>query len=341
MVTPDAPRSPPHAVPRALGVLLVLAAGSAEASATSVTATTDAPITSQDLQVVYEGCLRQLDDGETTQAAGCLERVYGGLVVIDPIARTDLYYVLADLVGAHRAAASTEPRWLCRARDLVNDYVTRERRAPVVRFRGKVRAMTRGLDKAIREADAQTGRDICLDLPGTTVGGPSIDATPTPGAATAPPITDSATPLVPGPDPSEPAAAITAPTPTVDPAAKPAIAAKRSPVRRLELTAQTDLMDAGFATTLISVGVAGLGGALWAASIECKARHLTESRCDPDPLPEGIRDAGLALMSVGAAGVVVGLALRWVDQRRQRKLRKTPLPLVGTTTVGLEWRMRF
>jgi hypothetical protein len=54
-----------------------------------------------------------------------------------------------------------------------------------------------------------------------------------------------------------------------------------------------------------------------------------------------VRDAGLALMSVGAAAVLVGLSLRWADQRRQRKLRTAPTPTVGPGAVGLGWRGQF
>jgi hypothetical protein len=63
-------------------------------------------------------------------------------------------------------------------------------------------------------------------------------------------------------------------------------------------------------------------------------------RC-PNPPPRGVRDAGLALMSVGAAAVLVGLSLRWADQRRQRKLRTAPTPTVGPGAVGLGWRGQF
>jgi len=320
-----------------LALMLALAGGPAKAGATKAAGSAGAS-TSEGLQTSYEGCLRQLDEGEAVKAAGCLERVYHGLIAIDIIARTDLYYVLADLVGAHQAAAEVDPLWLCRARELVSDYTTRERRSPVVRFRARVRAMSKALDRAI--AAASTGRELCVAPSGAAPGQPAsateaappaseaaastraIDGVPTAVAEPAPPV---ATAAAPG-----------APRPTAQPGAP-----RRAAVRQLELTAKTDLMDAGFATTLISVGVAGLGGALWAASIECKARHMTETRCYPDPLPEAVRDAGLALMSVGAAGVVVGLALRWVDQRRQRKLRKTPLPLVGPGSAGLAWRLEF
>lgn len=331
------PASPGRRAPHGglLALALVCVARPAVAGPPDVTRATDAPTTHEGLQKVYEGCLRELDEGETIRAAGCLERVYSGLLVIDTIARTDLYYVLADLVGAHQAAATSEPRWLCRARDLVADYVSRERRAPVVRFRGKVRAMAKTLDRAILAARTQTGRDICLDPP--ALASTETDAAPAPlEAPAATPGIDPVAPDEPRSDPTAPREESPAPTPTPGPTA-----VKRGSVRQLELTAKTDLMDAGFATTLISVGVAGFGGALWAASIECKARHLTDSRCDPDPLPDAVRDAGLVLMSVGAAGVVVGLALRWVDQRRQRKLQKAPLPLVGARSVGLAWQMRF
>jgi hypothetical protein len=35
------------------------------------------------------------------------------------------------------------------------------------------------------------------------------------------------------------------------------------------LTAKTDLMDAGFVTTIADAGTLGMGGALWAYAREC------------------------------------------------------------------------
>jgi hypothetical protein len=282
-----------------------------------------------DVQGLYEGCLRQLDAGEMQTAADCLQRVYNGLVAIDPIARTDLYYVLVDAVTARRRMAADDPRQLCVANELSDDYAERERRSPT-RFGIKVRRLVKIVDKELAQASAAAGRDVCDDEPAPVTGPRVEDATP---ATTTEPGTE---PVVAEPKPVTPAK----PVASKPVAVKPGAAVKRASVRQLGLTAKTDLMDAGFVTTLAGAGTLGLGGALWAYALECADAGNDKMRC-PDAPPRGVRDAGLALMSFGAAAVVVGLTLRWVDQRRQRKLRKAPVPMAGPGTVGVVWQGRF
>jgi len=301
------------------GTLVARPAAAAEAAAEAAAGQVG------DVQGLYEGCLRQLDAGEMQTAADCLQRVYNGLVAIDPIARTDLYYVLVDAVTARRRMAADDPRQLCVAKELSDDYAERERRSPT-RFGIKVRRLVKAVDKELAQARAQAGRDVCEDGPAT-------------GAEASPVATTTETGTEPGV--AEPKAVTPAkPVASKPVAVTPGAAAKRASVRQLGLTAKTDLMDAGFVTTIAGAGTLGLGGALWAYALECADAGDDKMRC-PDAPPRGVRDAGLALMSVGAAAVVVGLTLRWVDQRRQRKLRKAPVPMAGPGTVGVVWQGRF
>ena len=277
-----------------------------------------------DVQGLYEGCLRQLDAGELEAAADCLQRVYNDLVAIDPIARTDLYFVLVDAVTARQRLAASDPQQLCVAEELSHDYVERERRSPT-RFRMKVRRLAKTVDKELARVREQAGRDVCVD---EVVSEPVV---PTERAAEAPTAVTGPEPVVTVPELKGPGG----PAPV-----KPKVAVKRASVRQLGLTAKTDLMDAGFVTTIAGAGTLGLGGALWAYALECADAGIDKTRC-PDAPPRGVRDAGLALMSFGAAAVFVGLTLRWVDQRRQRKLRKAPVPMAGQGTVGVIWQGQF
>ncbi len=284
-----------------------------------------------DVQGLYEGCLRQLDAGELEAAADCLQRVYNDLVAIDPIARTDLYYVLVDAVTARQRMAADDPQQLCVAKELSDDYAERERRSPT-RFRMKVRRLAKTVDKELAQARAQAGRDLC-DEPEPATGAGLEDPAEATTAGTEPAVE-------PMPAATSEPAATSKPVAVKPGAVKPGAAAKRASVRQLGLTAKTDLMDAGFVTTIAGAGTLGLGGALWAYALECADAGTDKTRC-PDAPPRGVRDAGLALMSFGAAAVFVGLTLRWVDQRRQRKLRKAPVPMAGQGTVGLSWQGQF
>lgn len=321
-----------------LVVIAALVVAPAQLRAAGAAADTDMTA-SQDVQSLYESCLRQLDEGAAAAAASCLEDVYFGLVNIDKIARTDLYYVLADAVGASQQAAESDPQALCLARRLIDDWTERERSVPKLRLRPKVKKLNAAVKEAMaaagvksegcvarRSEAAPVGRETQapLEVTAPTAGTEVPTEVPTEGTQVPTETPKEATPVKPA-----------APRPT---AVKPA--APRT-MRKLGLTAKTDLLDAGFATTLASIGVAGLGGAMWAAKIECDAREGQEMGSCPSPVPQGVRDAGLALMSIGAAGVIVGLSLRWADQRRQRKLRQAPLPSVGPTSVGIGWRGQF
>lgn len=281
------------------------------------------------VQQQYESCLRQLDEGAAAAAANCLWDVYIGLVAIDTVARADLYYVLADAVAASQAAASEDPQALCVARRLLDDWAYRERKAPQLRLRRKANKLSAAVDQAmgaagvVKEACPQGRLDEVERAP--EVAKPE---------AVRPAVAEGERGEGAG---AEGVVAEAKVEPQVAAPPKPSTPRTVVPrmTRQLKLTAKTDLMDAGFVTTIASIGVAGLGGAMWAAKIECDARD-----CGSD-VPQGVRDAGLALMSIGAAGVIVGLSLRWVDQRRQRKLRQAPLPSVGPTSLGLSWRGQF
>lgn len=294
---------------------------------------------SRDVQSRYEGCLQQLDAGAAAAATACLEEVYSGLIEIDRTPRTDLYYVLADVVAASQAAAETEPRMLCVAQRLLDDWVVRERQVPQLRLRGKVKKMAAAVAKGLEEAGLSAeGCATSEAKPVERVSEPVAVATPTePATEREAPADGGATPAIEGEKPADAAT-----KPAARPIIKPKVGAGGTPrsTRKLRLTARTDLMDAGFAVTIASVGVAGLGGALWAAKIECDARSASERPC-PSPVPQEVRDAGLALMSIGAAGVFVGLALRWTDQRQQRKLRNAPTATASPTSVGVVWRGQF
>jgi hypothetical protein len=257
--------------------------------------------------------------------------VYNDLVAIDPVARTDLYYVLVDAVTARQRLAASDPQQLCVAEELSNDYVERERRSPT-RFRMKVRRLAKTVDEELARAREQAGRDFCVEaVVSEVVAEPVVPIDRTSEAPIA----------VTGPEPVVTVPELGSPGSPGDPAlAKPKVAVKRASVRQLGLTAKTDLMDAGFVTTIAGAGTLGLGGALWAYALECADAGTDKTRC-PDAPPRGVRDAGLALMSFGAAAVFVGLTLRWVDQRRQRKLRKAPVPMAGQGTVGVIWQGQF
>ena len=313
-----------------LALIVGLAGPPAEVRAANTAVEADTAAATQDVQTLYESCLRQLDEGAAAAAANCLEDVYGGLVAIDRIARTDLYYVLADAVSASTIAAASDPQALCLAQRLIVDWTERERSVPKLRLRGKVKKMAAEVKKAMDAAGVDPALCVMrrLEVTGTDEApGPTEVSEPTPG--------ETPTEVEPRPvDGAEPKPAEVQPKPVVKPTTP-------RTMRKLGLTAKTDLMDAGFATTIASIGVAGLGGAMWAAKIECDAREGRGEGSCPSPVPQGVRDAGLALMSLGAAGVFVGLSLRWADQRRQRRLRQAPMPSMGPTSLGISWRGEF
>ncbi|MEZ4452176.1 MAG: hypothetical protein R3B09_22110 [Nannocystaceae bacterium] len=290
-----------------------------------------------DIQVRYEGCLADLDAGRHADAAACLGRVYHDLIAIDPNTRADLYYVLADAVTARTAAAAEDPIHLCEAKVLVDDYLERERETQLLRFRRKVLALQRSLEDGLAEARAKTSRDPCsaprrpialrgwIDAAGAasaTNPDPATPQAPTNADPSAPADADPSAPADADPsaptDAAPPDAAPARPTPSSAPKPiRPASSATRSSPRKLGLEASTALMDAGFIITIAGGGVTGLGAALYAADLECSEGP---PRC-PEPTSPGVRHAGLALMSIGAAALFTGIVLRWADQRRLRRLR--------------------
>lgn len=269
-----------------------------------------------DVQARYEGCLADLDAGLHASAAECLGEVYRDLVAIDPNTRADLYYVLADAVTARKAAAAADPIHLCRAKDLVDDYLERERETNLLRFKRKVVALQGELGDAVAGARAAAGRDVCEAPP--PVSEPTPSEAPAEGEAASGEAATGAAP--------KPATATKSPKTTT----KPKVEASASPARsrrRLGLEASTSLMDTGFITTIIGGGVTGLGAALYTAQRECAAGPPV---C-PEATPAAVRHAGLALMSIGGAALFVGIVLRWADQRRLRRLK----PRVGTALMPI------
>ncbi|HEY0132992.1 MAG TPA: hypothetical protein VGB85_02895, partial [Nannocystis sp.] len=100
----------------------------------------------------------------------------------------------------------------------------------------------------------------------------------------------------------------------------------------------TALLDASFGVTLAGVAAAGLGAGLYIYGLECKEGP---PRCS-EVAPTGVRDAGLVLISAGAATMIIGFGLRFADHRAARKaIRNMPRPAASPTAMGLTWAARF
>lgn len=286
-----------------------------------------------DLQSRYERCLTDLDAGRHADAALCLGRVYNDLVAIDPNTRADLYYVLADAVTARTAAAADDPTHLCEAKVLVDDYLERERETQLLRFRRKVVALRSNIERALADARS-SGVDPCaaprpITAPHGWIDASAADKAPAPRPEEAP--DEDAPPTDPEVEPTtDPTPIRENPTPgpaSGTPKPIPSASAARATPRRLGTAASTALMDAGFIITLSGGGLTGVGAALYAVDRECSEGPPA---CAKATTP-AVRHAGLALMSVGAAALFVGLILRWADQRRFRRLR----PRVGAAATPI------
>lgn len=317
---------------RASSLALLLASGRAAADAAPEPA---AKLSRAQIQSLHETCQRQIDEGRAVEAAQCLERVYQGLTAMESSATVDLYYVLADAVAALQAAAAVDPRDLCRADVLLKDYRGRGRRLAVRRYDARVSAMYKAVGEALEQARASAGRDICSE--------PASEAPtgePAAGDAAAEPTEAAAS------EPAAPGEAKVAerPTKSTDVSTKPrtpAPAMKRTTPRRELFQPRlpyTALLDASFGVTLAGVAGAGVGAALYIYGLECKEGP---PRCN-EAAPTGVRDAGLVLMSAGAATMIVGFGLRFADHRAARKaLRALPRPAAAPTAVALTWQGRF
>ncbi len=282
------------------------------------------------IQQLHEGCQRQLDEGRAVEAAQCLAQVYDGLVALDGMATVDLYYVLSDAVASLEAAGKDDPRELCQAARLIEDYRKREVRFAARRYAGKVVALQKKTREALESARAPNGRDVCAEEPPTSVevAAPG-DGAVTPGGE----VAEAAETSLPGTPIPEVRGRVTATRPTTQ-------VQRMTPRRRLfaPRLPYTALLDASFGVTLAGVAGAGVGAALYIYGLECKDGP---PRCS-GVAPTGVRDAGLVLMSAGAVTMIVGFALRFADHRAARKaLRDMPRPVAGPTSVGLTWARRF
>ena len=311
------------------------AAGAGSAPATASPATPASPsaskLTREQIQQLHERCQQQIDEDRAVEAAQCLERVYGGLVGLDSSATVDLYYVLSDAVAVLQATAAGDPRDLCRADALLQDYRKRDRRLTARRYDGKVGGLHKTVAAALEQARGQAQRDICAEEAPTSVEAPTPAEADAPADAPAEP-TDA--PVV---QPGEPMPRVTGKLS----AKGPVTPLKRtSPRRRLFASRlpYTAMLDASFGVTLAGIAGAGVGAALYIYGLECKDGP---PRCS-DAAPTGVRDAGLVLMSAGAATMIIGFGLRFADHRAARKaLRAMPQPAAGPTALGLTWRGHF
>ncbi|MEZ4383501.1 MAG: hypothetical protein R3A79_19380 [Nannocystaceae bacterium] len=283
-----------------------------------------------DVQTHYLGCLAQYDADAYAGAATCLAEVYAELVAIDPKTRTDLYYVLADGALARRAAARSDgdPRHLCEASALIDDYLGRGGRRERVRFRRKVRALRAEFDAALEEAaqaasssvgelcaaraEPAVNKDAALEAAATETwdeGKGGADE----GEAQAGARGEGEGPPAPpvAADPEAPVAG-SALARTADPRSP---TGRRGAPRQLRAQPATSMTDAGFAATIGGVALLGGGVALALVDVRCAEGP---PRCEQATSP-ALGDAGLALIGVGVSAAVTGLLLRWIDHRRLRR----------------------
>ncbi len=327
---------------RGLGLVVAIAVviagrpGQARAQAAEPTAA-NKPSREQ-IQQLHESCQRQIDEDRAVEAAQCLERVYAGLVALDASATVDLYYVLADAVAALQAAGEADPRELCRADALLQDYRGRKARIGVRRHDGKVANLHKNVKAALQQARGPTQRDVCAEEAPTSVEAPATPETREPGEAPTEVPASGEPPASAGDEPgaATPTSAAAAPPP---PPSRKAAGRRTTPRRQLfQRLPYTAMLDASFGVTLAGVTGTGIGAALYIYGLECKEGP---PRCS-DPAPVGVRDAGLVMMSAGAATMIVGFGLRFADHRAARKaLRALPRPAASPTAMGLSWAGRF
>lgn len=291
--------------------------------------------TRQQIQRLHDTCQRHIDEDRAVEAGQCLEEVYAGLVALDSSATVDLYYVLSDAVAALQAAASVDPRDLCRAEVLLQDYRGRKRSFAARRQDGKVANLAKQNAALLEEARKLAQRDVCVAEPVSAA---------TPGEAEAPAVgeagaaTGEATPTT---SAGEATGATTSAAPVRSTGVTRTASMKRvSPRRELfqPRLPYTALLDASFGVTLAGVAAAGVGTAMYIYGLECKDGP---PRCS-DSAPQGVRDAGLVSMGAGAATMIVGFGLRFADHRAARKaLRALPRATGGVSGAGVVWSGRF
>jgi hypothetical protein len=286
-----------------------------------------------DVQSHYLGCLTKYDAEAYAAAASCLAEVYAELVAIDPKTRTDLYYVLADSALARRAAARSDgdPRHLCEARALVDDYLGRGGPRERVRFRRKVRALRAELNAALEEAAlavASPVHELCAPRPEpqALVQATALEATPTEGSGEAEdeggggveaqtgPVSEPAGPPA-LPEAASPEAGVTGSAGALRTADPHRSTRRRGAPRQLRAQPATSMTDAGFAATIGGMALVGAGVALALVDLRCAEGP---PRCAQATSP-ALGDAGLALVGVGVSAAVTGLLLRWIDHRRLRR----------------------
>lgn len=284
--------------------------------------------TREQIQRLHDTCQRHIDEERAVEAGQCLEEVYAGLVAMDPAATVDLYYVLSDAVAALQAAATVDPRDLCRAEVLLLDYRGRRRSFAARRQDAKVAKLVQQNAGLLAEARRVAQRDVCVAEP-VSAGAGEVSEAGEVGEATSEATGEVSAAVQP-----------TTAAPVQRAAPRPAAMKRATPRRELfqPRLPYTALLDASFGVTLAGVAGAGVGTAMYIYGLECKEGP---PRC-ASVAPQGVRDAGLVFMGAGAVTMIVGFGLRFADHRAARKaLRALPRASGGVSGGGVVWSGRF
>lgn len=284
--------------------------------------------TREQIQRLHDTCQRHIDEERAVEAGQCLEEVYAGLVAMDPAATVDLYYVLSDAVAALQAAATVDPRDLCRAEVLLLDYRGRRRSFAARRQDAKVAKLMQQNAGLLAEARRVAQRDVCVAEP-VSAGAGEVSEAGEVGEATSEAAGEVSAAVQP-----------TTTAPVQRAAPRPAAMKRATPRRELfqPRLPYTALLDASFGVTLAGVAGAGVGTAMYIYGLECKEGP---PRC-ASVAPQGVRDAGLVFMGAGAVTMIVGFGLRFADHRAARKaLRALPRASGGVSGGGVVWSGRF
>lgn len=284
--------------------------------------------TREQIQRLHDTCQRHIDEERAVEAGQCLEEVYAGLVAMDPAATVDLYYVLSDAVAALQAAATVDPRDLCRAEVLLLDYRGRRRSFAARRQDAKVAKLMQQNAGLLAEARRVAQRDVCVAEP-VSAGAGEVSEAGEVGEATSEATGEVSAAVQP-----------TTTAPVQRAAPRPAAMKRATPRRELfqPRLPYTALLDASFGVTLAGVAGAGVGTAMYIYGLECREGP---PRCS-SVAPQGVRDAGLVFMGAGAVTMIVGFGLRFADHRAARKaLRALPRASGGVSGGGVVWSGRF
>lgn len=284
--------------------------------------------TREQIQRLHDTCQRHIDEERAVEAGQCLEEVYAGLVAMDPAATVDLYYVLSDAVAALQAAATVDPRDLCRAEVLLLDYRGRRRSFAARRQDAKVAKLVQQNAGLLAEARRVAQRDVCVAEP-VSAGAGEVSEAGEVGEATSEATGEVSAAVQP-----------TTAAPVQRAAPRPAAMKRATPRRELfqPRLPYTALLDASFGVTLAGVAGAGVGTAMYIYGLECREGP---PRCS-SVAPQGVRDAGLVFMGAGAVTMIVGFGLRFADHRAARKaLRALPRASGGVSGGGVVWSGRF